>query len=65
VVLFRDEGRSGFVDGADLCFEYERGAVVRRLSASFVEVDDPEGGDVEWAGLGPAAARPSKSAPPS
>ena len=65
VVLFRDEGRTGFVDGGDLCFEYERGAVVRRLSAAFVEVDDPEGGDVEWAALDGVTAKASKRAPPS
>jgi len=44
VVLFRDVGRPGVVDGDDLCFDYERGAVVRRLADVFVGE-----GEVEWA----------------
>jgi hypothetical protein len=62
VVLFRDDGVPGVVDGGDLCFDYERGAVVRRVSAVFLEVDDPEGGDVEWASLHGGAFEPSKTA---
>jgi hypothetical protein len=57
-VLFRDEGEQGVLDGADLCFDYERGAVVRRVASVFVEVDDPEGGDVDWASLGGPGASP-------
>jgi hypothetical protein len=59
VVLFRDEGVAGVLDEADLCFEYQRGAVIRRVGSVFVGVDDPEGGDVEWASLrsgGPPSA---------
>jgi hypothetical protein len=58
VVLLSDEGEPGVLDGADLCFDYERGAVVRRVASVFVEVDDPEGGDVDWASLGGPGASP-------
>lgn len=36
VVLFRDQGTEGRLDRADLCFDYDRGAAVRRLSEIFV-----------------------------
>ncbi len=46
VVVFRDLGISGALDGEDLCFDYSRGAIVRRLADVFVGDGD---GDVEWA----------------
>jgi len=46
VVLVRDEGRPGSLDGDDLCFDYEQGATLRPLHAVFVG-----SGEVEWASL--------------
>ena len=66
-VLFRDDGAPGVVDGGDLCLDFERGAVVRRVASVFVEVDDAAGGDVEWASLqgSGAAPDPAQSKSPS
>jgi len=48
VVLFRDQGVAGRLDGADLCFDFERGAKIYRLD----EVFRARGGAaVEWAAL--------------
>lgn len=44
MILFRDVGTEGVLDGADLGFDFERGAIVRRLSDVFVGE-----GDVQWA----------------
>ena len=44
MILFRDVGEAGVLDGADLGFDFERGAIVRRLSDVFVGE-----GDVQWA----------------
>lgn len=44
MILFRDVGEAGILDGADLGFDFERGAIVRRLSDVFVGE-----GDVQWA----------------
>lgn len=44
MILFRDVGEVGVLDGADLGFDFERGAIVRRLSDVFVGE-----GDVQWA----------------
>ncbi len=53
VVLFRDEGEAGRLDPADLCFDFERGAKIRRIDEVFRE----RGGfELEWASLG----RPSR-----
>lgn len=52
VVLYRDQGAPGVLDREDLCFDYARGSVVRRLD----EVFAAEGGDVEWVHLAAAAA---------
>lgn len=44
VLLYRDEGTSGTLDGEDLCFDFDRGAVVTRLDQIFTGE-----GMVEWA----------------
>ena len=46
VVLFRDAGESGVLDADDLCFDFEQGAVIRRLGDIFSGE-----GEVEWAHL--------------
>lgn len=53
VILARDAGRSGILDGEDLCFDYERGATMRPLREVFVGP-----GELEWASLGPIARDP-------
>lgn len=50
VVLYRDAGRAGLLDRADLCFDYVRGAAVRPLSDVFA-ASEGEPGRVEWTGL--------------
>jgi hypothetical protein len=50
VVLYRDAGRAGVLDRADLCFDYVRGAAVRPLGDVFAE-SEGERGLVDWAGL--------------
>lgn len=52
VVLYRDSGEPGVLDGQDLCFDFDRGAEVRQLAEVFVG-----GGDIEWAVLAPAESR--------
>ncbi len=53
VALFRDAGEPGRLDPADLCFDFERGAKIRRLD----QVYRDEGGfELEWASLAAAAA---------
>jgi len=46
VVLFQDGGRVGVLDADDLCFDFEKGAVIRRLGDIFGGE-----GEVEWASL--------------
>lgn len=46
VILFRDQGEPGVLDDADLCFDFERGAVVVQIGEIFTG-----GGLVEWARL--------------
>ncbi len=46
VVLYRDDdgdGSPGMLDGADLCFDFDAGAAVRRLDQIFVVGSDGEG----------------------
>lgn len=45
VVLYRDEGGNGALDGGDLCFDFFEGATVERLEDVFTGE-----GLVEWAG---------------
>ena len=45
VVLYEDHGIEGIVDGPDLCFDYVRGAAVRRLDEVFD--DERVGGDLD------------------
>ena len=48
VVLFRDQGVTGRLDPADLCFDFERGAKIRRIDEIYRE----RGGfELEWAPL--------------
>jgi hypothetical protein len=44
VVVYRDDGTPGRLDGADLCFDYLEGPAVERLESVF-----SVGGLVEWA----------------
>lgn len=48
VVLFRDQGVAGRLDGADLCFDFDRGAKIYRLEQVF---QARAGAAVEWAAL--------------
>lgn len=48
VILFRDQGEPGRLDGADLCLDFDRGAKVYRLDRLFPV---REGATVEWAAL--------------
>ena len=51
VILVADEGESGILDYGDLAFDFDNGAVLRRLDEIFTGE-----GLVEWAPLGRAAA---------
>ncbi len=53
VVLFRDEGLPGRLDGGDLCFDFDRGAKIYRLEQLFRA---RAGAAVEWAALPRRAA---------
>jgi hypothetical protein len=45
-LLFEDRGAEGRLDGEDLCFDFEKGAIVNTLAAVF-----GEGARVEWSHL--------------
>jgi hypothetical protein len=45
-LLFEDRGVEGRLDGEDLCFDFEKGAIVNTLAAVF-----GEGARVEWSHL--------------
>jgi hypothetical protein len=53
VVLAADRGAVGRLDRADLCFDFERGAAVRRLGEVFTGDD----GLIEWAALRGGSSR--------
>lgn len=60
VVLFRDEGEAGRLDPEDLCFDFERGAKVRRID----EVYREHGGlELEWASIAPRRSAGAVAAP--
>lgn len=50
VVLYRDDGAPGVLDGRDLCFDYHEGATVERLATVFTGE-----GLVEWGDWGVGA----------
>jgi len=60
VVLFLDQGEAGRLDPEDLCFDFERGAKIRRID----EVYRERGGfELDWAPVAPRSAAAASAAP--